>query len=77
MSNFIRMIAAAVVSLGVTSPLLYEPWFTWRVWLVLSMLIGLRYYCFCIAQGNLQTVATAIIRSLSEIIGRIGGRQSD
>ena len=68
MSAIFRIFVATVASLIVTSPLLYEPWFTWRVWLVAGLLIGVRYWLYCVAQDNLKTVAIALINGIKTLI---------
>lgn len=73
MLNLFRFIAAIMVAMAVSSLLFMESWFTWRIWVVLSVFFGLIYIMFCIHQDNLQTLGKSIISSMSEVIRHFDG----
>lgn len=68
MLHLLRFIAAIMVAMAVSSLLFMEPWFTWRIWVVVSVFFGLIYDMFCIHQDNLQTLGKSIISSMYEVI---------
>lgn len=54
----------------ITSPLLAEDWFSWRLWAVFSVFCTIRYYLYFIAQQNNLTLTKSILMKLDKLTNR-------
>lgn len=64
MFTFFRFIAAVLIMGLITSPLFFEPWFTWPMWIVICLYAGVRYALFVTSQQNNLTLTKSILMRL-------------
>ena len=67
--KILKAVIVLVIAAGLTSPLLWEEWFSFRMWAVLTMLISMAYYLYYIGQKNRYTVGKTILEKMDRLLG--------
>lgn len=65
-----RMMMVFIISGIITCPLMWEDWFSWRMWLVACLLLTLKYYLYYIGQENNMTLTKTILMRIDKLIGK-------
>ena len=68
MKDLLWLVAGFLIGGLILAPLLWETWFTWRMWTTGSMLLAAGHYLYCMSQMNKITAVQAIVRAINEFI---------
>lgn len=74
MMGLLRFLISGVLSCVILLPLMWEDWFSWRMLLVGSILLGLWYSLFCVGQENNLKLVHSLLDRMERIMQILNNR---